>query len=66
MKNLLAIAVGTVPGLTTTLASAQSGTMMNGGMWNAGWMGGYGGVWVPILLVVVIALLAWVVLQKRK
>jgi hypothetical protein len=28
--------------------------MMNGGTWGAGWMGGYGGMWVPILLVAVV------------
>ena len=27
--------------------------MMNGGMWGGGWMGGYGGYWVPVLLIVV-------------
>ena len=27
-----------------TVALAQSGNMMNHGMWNAGWMGGYGGM----------------------
>lgn len=39
----------------------------NGGMWNGGWMGGYGGYWVPILLViVVVGLVLWVVKQKGK
>jgi hypothetical protein len=36
--------------------------MMNGGMWGTGWMGGYGGFWVPIVLViVVVGLVMWVV-----
>ena len=49
------------------LASAQSGTMMNGGsMGGAGWMGGYGGYWGPVLLVVVVGLVAWIVLGRRK
>ena len=25
--------------------------MMTDGLWGTGWMGGYGGTWVPILLV---------------
>ena len=46
-------------------AFAQSGRMMNDG-WAGSWMGGYGGVWVPILLVIVVGLVAWIVMQKRK
>jgi hypothetical protein len=37
--------------------------MMNGGMGGAGWMGGY---WGPVLLVVVVGLVAWVVMRGRK
>lgn len=55
MKTLLALAVGTVSLLVTGVSLAQNGNMMNGGMWGTGWMGGYGGIWVPILLVIVIA-----------
>ena len=66
MRNLLAMAVGTVPLLATGTALAQNGNMMNGGMSGFGWMGGYGGYWVPVLLVVVVGLVAWVVLQRRK
>lgn len=70
MKTLLAMAVGTVPLLTTGASLAQNGNMMNGGnggMWGVGWMGGYGGAWVPILLVVaVVGLVAWVVIRKGK
>jgi len=41
--------------------------MMNGGMWGFGWMGGYGGYWLPILLVAVVAgLVIWVVKQRGK
>lgn len=65
MKNLLAVAVGTVPMLTTGISFAQSGNMMNG--WGGGWMGGYGGAWMPILvLVVLVALVVWVVKQNKK
>ena len=67
MKTLLAIAVGTVPLLTTGVSLAQNGNMMNGGMWGSGWMGGYGGIWGPILLViVVVGLVAWVVKRNGK
>ena len=66
MQKLLALAAGTVPLLGTEVALAQNGHMMNGGLWGGGWMGRYGGPWVPILLVVVIGLVAWIVLQKRK
>ena len=57
LTQALVIALLASPGL----ALAQSGHMMNGA-----WMGGYGGVWVPILLVLVVGLVAWVVVQKRK
>ena len=67
MKNLLTIAVGMISLLLTGTAFAQSGNMMNGGMSGAGWMGGYGGAWGPILLlIVVIGLVVWVVQRKGK
>ena len=66
MKNLLAVAVGTVPSFVTGAAFAQNGTMMNGGMGGGGWMGGYGGYWLPVLVVVVVGLVVWVVMQRRK
>ena len=67
MKTWLATAVGTGSMLTTGVSLAQSGNMMNGGTWGFGWMGGYGGVWMPILLViVVVGLVVWVVNQKGK
>ncbi len=45
---------------------AQNGTMMNGGMWGPGWMGGYGGYWMPLLvLAVVVGLVVWVVKQRK-
>jgi len=40
--------------------------MMNGGMSGAGWMGSYGGVWGPILLLVVVGLVVWIVQRKGK
>jgi len=67
MKTLFASAVGALALLTTSVASAQNGTMMNGGMWGTGWMGGYGGFGMPILLlVVVVVLVAWVVKRGDK
>lgn len=54
MNTLLAVAVAAVSLLATGVALAQSGGMMNGGASGMGWMGGYGGIWGPLLLVVVI------------
>ena len=66
MKNLLIIAFGTVPLLTTGVSFAQSGNMMNGGAWGNSWMGGYGGIWMPILMIaVIVALVVWIVKQKK-
>jgi len=66
MKTLQALASTAVPLLLSGAASAQSSSMMNGSMGNTGWMGGYGGYWMPVLLVVVVGLVAWIVMQKRK
>jgi uncharacterized membrane protein len=71
MKTSKAVAVAAITLLATGVSFAQSGNMMNGGMWGGGWMGGwmggYGGLWMPILfLVVLVALVVWVVKQKDK
>ena len=63
--KLPTLALATTPLMTPGFALAQTGNMMDGG-WMGGWMGGMGGVWVPILLVIVVGLVAWVVMQKRK
>ena len=65
MKTLLVMAVGTVPLLATGIALAQTGNMMDGSGWNMGWMGGYGGIWGPIVLVAVIAGLVALVMQRK-
>ena len=40
---------------------------MNGGMWGGGWMGGYGGMWRPVLVLVVgVALVVWIVKRGGK
>ncbi len=71
MNTLHAIGVGIVPLLAAGRALAQTENMMNGGMGGGamggyGWMGGYGGFWVPILLVLVVGLVVWVVKQTGK
>lgn len=71
MKNLRVITVGMPLLLANSVSLAQSGHMMNGGSWGGhwmgGWMGGYGGAWLPILLIVVlVALVAWVVTKNKK
>jgi len=67
MKTLFVMAVGTVSLLATSVSWAQNGNMMNGGSWGSGWMGGYGGIWMPILLIIVVAgLVAWIVKRGGK
>jgi hypothetical protein len=69
MNTLLAMVLGTVPLWSGGVALAQNETMMNGGGWMGqyGGMGGYGGIYVPILLIIAVAgLVAWVVKQKGK
>ena len=67
MKTLLTAVFATGSMLTTGVSLAQSGNMMNGSTWGFDGMGGYGGVWMPILLViVVVGLVVWVVKQKGK
>lgn len=64
MKTLLARVASVTATSATGSAWAQSGSMMNGGHWGGGWMGG--GAWVPVLLVVIVGLVAWIVMQRRK
>ena len=67
MKMVPAILISLGALLVGDVALAQNGHMMNDGMWNAGWMGGYGGMWLPILLViVVVAVVAWMLGRKGK
>lgn len=69
MKPFLAMVLGTVTFLSTGMALAQNGNMMNGGGWMHGYggMGGYGGILVPILIVAVVAgLVIWAVKRKGK
>lgn len=66
MKTLLAMAVGIGALLATSISFAQNGNMMSGGTWGGDWMGGYGGIWMPILLVVVVGLVVWAIMRKNK
>lgn len=67
MNALRAIASGTASLFATDLALAQNGHMMNDSAWGFGSMGGYGGLWVPVLLVVVVAgLVVWIVKGRTK
>jgi len=67
MIALFANTAGATTLLATNAAFAQGGNMMDGGMWGTGWMGGTGGPWAAILIVlVVVGLVAWVVKQQRK
>lgn len=59
--KLFALAPAITAQMSPGLSLAQNGNLMNGG-----WMGGYGGVWLPLLLIIVVGVAAWVVIQKRK
>lgn len=74
-KNLSAAAsIGATIVTTTALAQPSQGGygpgygmggMMDG--YGFGWMGGYGGIWLPILVVIAVAgFVAWIVKQKGK
>ena len=60
MNSMRTLFVGAVPLLVTSAALAQNGHMMGDD-----WMGGYGGIWMPILLVAVVVGVV-VMLFKRK
>jgi len=72
MKTSFAMVFGVVSLSVAGASLAQNGNMMNGGTGGA-WMGGYsamdgyGGFWVPALVVlIVVCLVALIVVQKRK
>jgi hypothetical protein len=62
----MAVAAGTASLLGSGVSLAQDGHMTGGAMWGTGWMGGYGGVWVPVLLVVIVGLVVWIARSKGK
>jgi len=63
MKSLITMVLGIASALASGVLSAQNGDMMNGGSSS---MGGYGGYWVPVMLVVVVGIVVWAVLKRRK
>ncbi len=64
MTTFLTIAIGTGALLACNAAVAQNGTMM-GGTWHNGWMAGYGGPWIAVvLLVLIVGLALWVIKRK--
>jgi uncharacterized membrane protein len=70
MKTL---SVGAITLVTTRVALAQNENMMNGGtghggwMDGNGWMGGYGGVCLSIILFfIIISFIIWFVNRNRK
>jgi uncharacterized membrane protein len=65
MKSLRLLIAGAAPLLTSRVALAQTGTMMGGEHAGFGWMGGFGGVWMPVLLIVVVVALVVFVIQRR-
>ena len=67
MKILFVMIIAAVPLLATRVSWAQNGNMMGSGMWGGGWMGGYGWMWMPVLLVIVVAgVVAWIVKRGDK
>jgi hypothetical protein len=66
MNAIQRVGVALVPSLAAGSVWAQNGSMMSGGMWSSGWMSGYGGYWMPIVvLAVIVGLMVWVVKQKK-
>jgi len=59
------MAVSTVPLLGSGVALAQTGNTMNGGGWGMDWMGGYGLIGGPILLVVVVTGVVALLVQRK-
>lgn len=69
MKTSMGMAVATVFLTLASAASAQNSGMMNGNfssMWGGSWMGGYGGLWALILLVVVVGFIFWLLMKRHK
>lgn len=64
MTTLRPFTLAALPLCASGAALAQSGHMMDGA-WGDGWMGGYGGVWMPILVVAVIVGVAVMVIRRK-
>ena len=66
MKILLVLFIASMSLWVPGVSWAQNGNMMDGGLWSGGWMGGYGWMWMPILLVAVVGLVAWIAKKDGK
>jgi hypothetical protein len=66
--NTIVLIAGTIMAASALADTQQGGDgtgMMSG--YDTGWIGGYGGIWVPILLVAVVAgLVGWIVAKTGK
>lgn len=65
MNTLHSMTIGAASLLSSGVVLAQTGTMMGGGNSGFGWMGGYGGFWMPVLLIVVVVALVVLVIQRK-
>jgi uncharacterized membrane protein len=65
MKTMHSMAAGAALLLTKDVVMAQSISMMEGGNSWFGSMGGYGGFWMPVLLIVVVVALVGLVVQHK-
>ena len=65
MRTLFPKIVGAVALSISGVVMAQTGSMMGGGNSGVGWMGGYGGFWMPVLLIVVVVALVVLVIQRK-
>jgi uncharacterized membrane protein len=64
MKTWRVLTIGSMPFWTDRFAVAQSGHMMDGN-WGSGWMGGYGGMWIPILLLAVLVGVVVIIVRRK-
>ena len=58
-----------LPGLSvasTSLLVAGESWAQSAGMMDGGWMGGYGWMWMPLLLVAVVGVVAWILKKDGK
>jgi uncharacterized membrane protein len=67
MKTRSAKAAGAASLFVTNVTLAQSRNMMGDGMWGSHWMGGYDGMWLPVVvLALVVVLVVWIVKRGGK
>jgi succinate-acetate transporter protein len=66
MKHLMTWATGAVPLLSSSACFAQGANMMNGDWWGGNMMSGYGGFWMAVAMIAVVAIVVWAILQNKK